>query len=319
MSNKIVSPFTGPITANGLKVWLGQAEDAFENYQDTHKGAELSVKTRIRLTGSSLQEPSMADWWSMGRKEYLELSSWEAFVKKLKDRFLPVDWKTDALEAFYRCSQGKRDFRMFAAELAQLHGTLPTGCISTTVFKYHILFFAHDQLLLRMRALQNFSIDATDMSPDQLISLMSAQWDSLVADTASRSGRSLAVHTQATPPVSTRTSAAPQPTTVLSAGPPRLSEEEKAALSAQNACWNCRRKPGDADWTPHNRHTCPGNPSIGAPPGRHYVAPSTVAAATSGLAAFAMASENDFYPDADTSDEEDDGIPWGGSDDDDFC
>ncbi|KIJ25305.1 hypothetical protein M422DRAFT_273723 [Sphaerobolus stellatus SS14] len=60
MSNKIVSPFPGPLTANGLKRWLGACEDGFENYEDTHE-KKLTPKTRIRLTGAALIEPQMAE------------------------------------------------------------------------------------------------------------------------------------------------------------------------------------------------------------------------------------------------------------------
>ncbi|KAF6753826.1 hypothetical protein DFP72DRAFT_394630 [Ephemerocybe angulata] len=312
MSNKIIHPFAGPLTANGLKVWLGQCEDGFDNYQDTHKGAELGVKTRIRLTGASLAELQMAEWWSVGRKEYLELATWEMFVQKLKDRFLPVDWKTDALEKFYGCMQGKRDFRVFAAELVQCCGTLPSGTISTTIIKYHLLFFAHPQLYLRMRALQGFDIASTSQTPDQLIALMAAQWDSLVADSAARGVRSLSLASQSSSTTTTiplRTSINPAPSSSSPSGPPRLTEEEKTALA--NGCWNCRKKPGEPDWTPHTRNTCPGNPDIGARPGRDYVAPSpgdrTVVAA-------AMGYRSESPPPVD-EDTDDDGIPWGESDD----
>lgn len=308
MSNKIIQAFVGPLTANGLKIWLGQCEDGFENYQDTHKDFKFSVKTRIRLTGSSLQEPQMAEWWSAGRTEYLELTTWDVFVTKIKDRWLPVDWKTDALERFYGCFQGKRNFRTFAGELSQCLGQLPSGTISSTIYKYHLLFHSHPQLYLRMRALQSFSIESTSQTPDQLISLMAAQWDSLVADTTSR--RSL-------PPAQNVATAAPIPlrlgsvTTTGSAAqtlvPPPLTDEDKAALA--NGCWNCRKKPGEADWVPHTRHTCPGNPAIGARPGRDYVAPASGEGVTKTIAAAAFSS----WPRDDDTDEDD--VPYSDSDD----
>jgi len=188
--SKIVPHFSGPLTANGLKVWLGQVEDAIENYQDTHKDPVLSAKTRIRLTGAALQEPQMAEWWSSGRVKYLALTSWEDFVKKLKERFLPVGWKMDTLERFYGCMQGKRDFRTFSGELAQFHGAVPDGVITDSIYKYHLLFFAHPQLYLCVRASPNFDVDATDLTVDILTANMSHQWDSLVAELGTRSGRS---------------------------------------------------------------------------------------------------------------------------------
>ncbi|KAF6755625.1 hypothetical protein DFP72DRAFT_1045382 [Ephemerocybe angulata] len=310
MSSKIIPVFNGPTTANALKIWLGQCEDGFDNYQDTHKDATLSPKTRIRLTGAALLEPAMAEWWAAGRKEYLDLATWDAFVAKLKERFLPVGWKMDVLERFYQCEQGKRDFRVFAAELAQCHGALPSNTISTSVYKYHLLYFSHPQLYLRLRALQSFDIDSSTLSVDQLTALMGHQWDSLVADSAPRSSRT----TTSSASVPLRISSVPSvPVSQArsSSSTPPLSDAERKTLSDANGCFNCRRKPGDPDWTPHFRRTCPGNPAISAPPGPDYVAPSVtvVGAALAGMA----------IRDEDTSDEEsevEDQLEWGESDDD---
>ncbi|KAH6903473.1 hypothetical protein BKA70DRAFT_1301081 [Coprinopsis sp. MPI-PUGE-AT-0042] len=293
--SKIVPSYSGPLTANGLKVWLGQVEDAMENYVDTHKDTKLEPKTRIRLTGAALLEPAMSEWWSQGRTGYLALDAWEKFVEKIKDRFLPVGWKMEALEKFYGCMQGKRDFQTFSGELAQCHGALPSSTISAQIFKYHILFYSHPQLYLRMRALPDFDIEKTDQSVDQLIALMSHQWESLMADIGPRSSRPM--HPSST--VSLRTSvtasgirqALPQ----SQASSSYLSEEDRKELDRLKGCYNCHRKPGD-----------PGNPSINAPPGKDYVA-----SATGGLlAGLIMGPPRD----ADTSDE-DDGLPCGESDD----
>ncbi|KIM41270.1 hypothetical protein M413DRAFT_27656 [Hebeloma cylindrosporum] len=282
MTSKIVAPFSGPLTANSLKIWLSSCEDGFDNYQDTHKDATLSAKTRIRLTGSALTDPQMAEWWVGSKSKFLELATWEDFVKKLKDRFMPVNWKMDALEQFYSCNQGKRDFRSYAADLAQCLGTLPSSTISTTIYKYHILFFSHPHLYLRMRALQGFDIDLSTQTPDELIALMGAHRVALF------------------------TSAASTPSSAFSP----LTEEERAALTAVRGCWNCRGKPGDADWIPHQRHMCPGNSAVGARPGKDYV-PSTTPA--TGIVAVGLLDPD--YPvleeepeprDVDTSDEDSD-------------
>lgn len=310
MSSKIIPAYSGPLTANGLKIWLGQCEDGFDNYQDTHKDATLAAKTRIRLTGTALLEPAMAEWWAAGRKEYLELTTWDAFITKLKERFLPVGWKMDALEKFYGCEQGKRDFRVFAAELAQCHGALPSNAISSTVYKYHLFFHSHPQLYLRMRALQSFDIDSTSTSVDQLTALMGHQWDSLIADLAPRSSR-ITTSSSATVPlrtsgVTTSSLAPSRPAPTV----PSLSDAERKVLSDANGCFNCRRKPGDPDWTAHFRRNCPGNPSISAPPGPDYSPPVMIAAA-----AFA----NLEVRDVDTSEEEvEDDLAYGGSDDDEW-
>lgn len=304
MSKNLCATYTGPLTANGLKIWLSSCEDAFENYQDTHKDSVLVAKTRIRMTGSALAVPDMAQWWTASKSDYLALASWDAFVEKLKKRFLQVNWKTDALEHFFGCNQGKRDFGTFATDLAQSVGTLPSGTISTTMHKYHLLFYCHNLLYLRMRALQGFDIDATTQTTDELIALMTAQWSSLVAEHASRSGRSLPLSSSTIVPSSvplTMSASTPAPTVVTSS--PRfvpLTDEEKATLSALHGCWNCRATPADPGWVPHQRHTCPGNPSIGARPGKDYVAPT----ATTVIAGAAFASGLE-YPDENTESDTD--------------
>lgn len=309
MSSKIITPFTGPITANALKIWLGRCEDGFENYQDTHKDATLSAKTRIRLTGAALQEASMAEWWSAGRTEYLGLLSWDAFVKKLKARFLPVGWKMDVLEKFYACEQGRRDFQTYVAELAQCYGALPANTISSTVYKYHLLFHSHPQLYLRIRALPDFDVDSSAQTVDTLAALMGHQWDSLVADVAPRGTR---LPTSTTVPLkvtSSTTSTSPRPTS----GPGPLSEADKKVLQDANGCFNCRLKPGDPDWVSHFRRNCPGNTAIGALPGPEYVAPGpTTAGGSSGLVAVALQvpRDDDTSEDEDGDDGESDSDSW---------
>ncbi|KAF9481278.1 hypothetical protein BDN70DRAFT_931048 [Pholiota conissans] len=297
MSNKIVPQFSGPLTANGLKQWLGACEDGFDNYQDTHEDKVLSVKTRIRLTGAALAEPQMAEWWSAGRKEYVELKLWESFVEKLKDRFMPIDWKTDALEMFYRCNQGKMDFRTFASTLAQTINALPSGTISSTIHKHHLLFHCNPHLYLRMRAVPGFSIDDSTQTPDKLISLMAAQWDSLVADNSSRVSRI----TPATPSTIPLTISPPSTTSYPKFVPP--TEQEKAELSAAHGCWNCRGKPGDPDWIPHQRQNCPGNPTIGARPGRDFV-PKTEPTPKKLVAAAALSTHPSDSTDSEADDYE---------------
>ncbi|KIJ34846.1 hypothetical protein M422DRAFT_51784 [Sphaerobolus stellatus SS14] len=103
---------------------------------------------------------------------------------------------------------------------------------------------------------------------------MAAQWDSLIADTP-RSSLSLLTTSTSIPLV---TSAAQYPS-----GSPMcpqfipLTKEEKTALSAVQGCWNCHGRPTDPGWVPHQCSTYPGNPAVGACPGKDYVAPTTAA------------------------------------------
>jgi hypothetical protein len=165
MSHKIVPAFSSLLTANSLKQWLGTCEDGFDNYQDTHESKVLAPKMQIHLMGTALAKPQMAEWWSAGRTEYLELKTWEIFMEKIKDHFMPIDWKTDTLELLYCCTQGKRDFHTFVADLAQALNALPHGTISTIFHKHHLLFYCNPHLYLRMHAIPSFSIDNTSITP----------------------------------------------------------------------------------------------------------------------------------------------------------
>ncbi|KAF8528435.1 hypothetical protein BU17DRAFT_80784 [Hysterangium stoloniferum] len=119
MPNKIVSFFASPLTANGLKVWLGSCEDGFENYEDTHD-KKLVPKTHICITGAALTEPQMAEWWASGKVEFLALPSWEAFIKKTPDKLIALmgsQW--DSLVADNVAHSGH--------SLAHIHYTSSTG------------------------------------------------------------------------------------------------------------------------------------------------------------------------------------------------
>ncbi|KAF8526996.1 hypothetical protein BU17DRAFT_82515 [Hysterangium stoloniferum] len=236
MSNKIVLSFAGPLTANSLKVWLGSCEDGFENYEDTHD-KKLVPKTCIHITGAILTKPQMVEWWASGKVEFLALPSWKSFIKKVKDHFMPVNWKMDVLEQFYSCSQGKCDVHTFAMDLAQCLGTLPSVTISTAIYKHHILFYSHPLLYLHMCALQAFDINNSSQMPDELIALMGSQWDSLVADNTAHLGHSLAhISYTSSTGISLLTSSTGNANGASSLiTPPKsppITEEEKAALTA---------------------------------------------------------------------------------------
>ncbi|KAF8508805.1 hypothetical protein BU17DRAFT_99460 [Hysterangium stoloniferum] len=221
MSSKIVSPFADPLTANGLKVWLGSCEDGFENYEDMH-GKKLMPKTHIHLTGATLTEPQMVEWWALGKVEFLALPSWESFVKKVKDCFMPVNWKMDALEQFYSCSQGKHNF-------AHLQWTSP-NVLAPFLLQQYLWPFTNTIFFFTLTPSYTFM-------PDELIALMGSQWDNLVADNVAHSGHSLAhinyTSSTAVPLLTSLTGNATSPTSLITALKfLPITEEEKAALTA---------------------------------------------------------------------------------------
>jgi hypothetical protein len=107
--------------------------------------------------------------------------------------------------------------------------------------------------------------DLETISFDNLVALMSMQWESLVMEVpASRStfGSGLI----RTPP------------TAASVMPPTrnpLSTADRERLSAAGGCCRCCKVPTDAGWNAHVGRTCPGDPTQGVSPGPDFVAPGT--------------------------------------------
>ncbi|KAF8516448.1 hypothetical protein BU17DRAFT_92794 [Hysterangium stoloniferum] len=242
MSSKIVLPFAGPLTANGLKVWLGSCEDGFKNYEDTHD-KKLMPKTHIHLTGATLTEPQMAEWWALG-KSIGKWMRWNSSIPVLKASviFTHLQWTSPNVLAPFLLQQYLQPF-------------------TNTIFSFTLT-------------------PSYTFMPDELIALMGSQWDSLVADNVACSGHSSAHinHTSSTgiPLLMSLTGNATSPTSLIT--PLKflpITEEEKAALTAVPGCWNCCGKPTDPGWVPHQCHTCPCNPTIGTCPGKDF-SPLTV-------------------------------------------
>lgn len=265
MASKIVPAFTGPLTPVAIEAWLGTCEDGFEVYAMTkhEKATELDAATKIRLTGMQLQEPITAAWWNSKRKEYLKLTTWNAFEEKIRARFLPKGQKITALRHFFLCQQGRLSLDDYAATLTSARNAIPDGSnvIPNPIFKYQLLFHSHPTLLLRVMAIHNFDIDSPTLGIDNLISLMSMQWDSLSAEGVIRN---------AGPPSLTRSLL---PISVASSPLKPLSPSERERLTAAGGCWRCRKTPADSGWVSHVGRTCPGDPTKGISPGSEYVPP----------------------------------------------
>ncbi len=182
MASKIVSAFDGPLTPTALDAWLGQCEDAFAIFASTksEKTPKLDEPTKIRLVGTQLHEPSMAAWWNANRKEFLKLATWELLEKQIRNRFMPKGYKLIALRTFFLCTQGNLTFTEYAAALAEARNAVGPSVISSSIYKYQLLFHAHPILVLRIVAIPDFDID--NINVDDLSALMSMQYESLVAE-----------------------------------------------------------------------------------------------------------------------------------------
>ncbi|KAF5338089.1 hypothetical protein D9611_014190 [Ephemerocybe angulata] len=293
MASKITPVFTGPLNGTSLKLWLAQVEDNFAIYEATNskpdKAVTLEPKMKIRIAGTQLHEPTTAAWWAASRAECLKLETYELFVSKLEKRFIPKAQKMISLRTFYLCSQGRSHFADYAAALAEARNVVTEKEVDGKTYKYHLLFHSHPQLLLRIMALPDFNLESTSF--DDLASLMSMQWDSLLADgsgrPSTRSERS-AVPTPApgAPPYVPSFN----PGSSSSPVPAPLTDAEREFISQNGGCWRCRKLPTDYGWTKHIGRTCPGDPSKGISPGRDYVAPSIVKQEPRSVVAFASSS-----------------------------
>jgi hypothetical protein len=266
MTSKIIVPFLGPVTPAAIDEWLHQCEDGFAIYASTKsdKSPQLDVITQIRLTGTHLQEPTTAAWWSAGRKEFLALPSWEQFEKRIRGRFMAKGYRLLALRTFFLCAQGRLPFPEYAANLMEARNLAGSSAITPSIHKYQLLFHSQTTLVLRIMALPEFDIDT--ISIDDLTSLMSMQWDSITSE-----GRASIRPTFTTPSsiISTRTpsSTITPPTSSL----PLLTDAERTRLSTAGGCWRCRKTPADSDWVHHVGRNCPGDAARGILPGRDFV------------------------------------------------
>ena len=226
MASKIITPFIGPLTPTSIEAWLGQCEDGFAIYASTktEKAPELNVETKIRLAGANMHEATTAAWWNAGRAEFLKFTTWETFEKRIRGRFMPKGYKMIALRTFFLCAQNRLPFLDYAASLADARNALGPIVITPAIYKYQLLFHAHPMLLLRVMAIPDFDLE--NIIFDDLVALMSMQWESLVMEiptTRSALGPSLA----RTP--STTASIAPLPRNVLSTA-------DRERLSAAGGC-----------------------------------------------------------------------------------
>ena len=248
-----------------IEAWLGQCEDGFAIYASTktEKAPNLNIETKIRLTGANMQESTMAAWWNAGRTEFLKLTTWDTFEKQIRSRFMPKGYKMIALRTFFLCAQNQLPFLDYAATLADALNALGSTVITAAIYKYQLLFHAHPLLLLRIMAIPD--LDLETISFDNLVALMSMQWESLLMEVPTT--RSTLV-----------SSLARSSSTVANVMPPSrnpLSIADREHLSAARGCWRCRKVPTDAGWNAHVGRTCPGDPTQGVSPDPDFVAPGT--------------------------------------------
>lgn len=201
------------------------------------------------------------------------LKTWSAFSTAVKDRFVPANWRMDALLSFYTISQGSSSFPDFVSRLQTARNTLASAgkgfAIHDTVMKNHLLFHSNRVLCLRVCAIP--SLEFGNMKPDTLIGIMSSSWNSMVAEgvvTASYS-RLPATSGSVTSITSRNRDQSLPPSTSHSPSTyplPDLTYAERESLRSVGGCFHCRLTPISPGWKTHSARNCPGDKSRRIPP-----------------------------------------------------
>ena len=255
MSTKLDIPvLAGVLNAPNINSWLNLCQDSFEVHAAINS-TTLKPAIQIVLCGLKMEAPAAKSWWNESRDELKALTSWDEFAKRVKERFIPANWKMDALALFYAMSQGSLSFMDYASSLQDARNALSSGgtgfTISDSIFKNHLLFFSHPILCLRIRSMPSFNYVNTRV--DALIALMSSTWDSMLLERVIR------------PPLSTASMNVPKP--AHSAKPfILLTDRERDALRLANGCFRCRRTPASPGWVKHGSRDCPGDEANGISP-----------------------------------------------------
>ena len=189
MTTKLELPsLLGDLTAASVNTWLNSCEDSFETWTIFNPSRPLTDANRILITGLKMESPDAAHWWDKNRDELKRLPSWNVFAARIRERFMPSNWKMQALSSIFAISQGSGDFLEFVDRLQRARNILDSAgkpfAISDFMFKNFILF--HSNKLLRLRVLSSPSLAYDSIMIDDLIILMSTTWDAMLAESLQR-------------------------------------------------------------------------------------------------------------------------------------
>jgi hypothetical protein len=269
MSKLDVPRFKGPVTPTAIIQWLDRVTDSFDAYVAFNGDTKLTTPLRILYAGLALEDERTLAWWSENRTELKVLATWEEFAGKVLERFAPNGWKVEALHRYHKVQQGTGDYETFAADLQSAHTAVGSSSelkISNRVHINHHLFFANETLQRRVLAIPSF--DLKMITIDGLINIMTATWNSLIAERL--------VHPTVAPTYSSPIASYPTPSLPAMRPPPinhlpPLDDAERKRLSDAHGCWKCQKTPTDPGWSQHVGRTCPGDASQGILPGKDFV------------------------------------------------
>ncbi|KAJ7769766.1 hypothetical protein B0H14DRAFT_2632658 [Mycena olivaceomarginata] len=293
MSKLEFPKLTESLTPAVIHGWLGRCEDTYEAWQAMNQDKTIAPGTLITLAGLKMEENTAATWWNENRADLKGLKSWDLFAQKVKDRFVPSNWRMAALAAFYAIQQGSSMFAKFADSLQNARNALAGAgvgyMISDSILKNHLLFHSHPILRLRVSGMNELPF--ATMKVDNLIATMSSTWDSLIAEGVVKLPRTAAPAPLVIPSApAVPSQSLPTPASASPAFVP-LSHAEKEALHTANGCYHCRKTPQTLGWVKHHSDNCPGDAALGIPP---RLAPAVVAAV--GPAGFSSMYEEGYVP-----------------------
>ncbi|KAF7349556.1 hypothetical protein MSAN_01746100 [Mycena sanguinolenta] len=262
---KLEFPKLTELTPTAINNWLGRCEDTYKAWQVLNTEKSLDPKLLITLAGLRMEESTAASWWNKNRSTLKACTSWEAFGTRVRERFVPVNWKLTALTAFYAVYQGSAPFPSFITQLQDTRNALASAgdgyVINDAIMKNHLLFHCHPLLRLRVCGQPGFAYEKLKL--DGLISTMTAAWESLVAERVvkvSAGAPSSSVPSSSTSTPSSSSSASSTPFVHS------LSPVEKETLKAAGGCYHCKKTPQSEGWVKHRSENCPGDAAAGIPP-----------------------------------------------------
>ncbi|PBK78918.1 hypothetical protein ARMSODRAFT_1078375 [Armillaria solidipes] len=275
MSSKLDLPTLTSITSTDVLLWLTRCADSFEAWSALNGDKTIKPETQILVAGLKMEHAEASAWWNENRETLKKIVLWDDFAAKVKDRFVPSNWRLDALAAFYAVKHAAGvDFQTYVSDLQKARNALVSAgtgyTISDSIVKNHVLFGAHPILSLRVRGTSSFSTLYGTMKLDALINLMATTWASLIAENIVRISTTHTTGQSRPTPTAHNSSTQSTASTASSSSAryplPDLSYAEKEALRASGGCFHCRKTPSSPNWKQHNARNCPGDSAAGIAP-----------------------------------------------------
>lgn len=127
-------------------------------------------RLKVTYSGDAITKEagSLFEWWT-ARREDLKRISWDSFVAQAHSWALGVDWKTKAIEHFYRIEQGNKSIEEYLSSLRLARFVLEKNSIlpiSDIQFNCHMLYRATPTIAAIVQSTPCF--DITKVSPAHL-------------------------------------------------------------------------------------------------------------------------------------------------------